>query len=242
MSMRIAIAVLVGALGVVASAQQAKSVKPKHALTRHAHNVHHAKHVAPAKGAEPFVNQGPMPPAIEETVAEPIAPSTEQAATPMLTPDSTPAPTPPPPVTVRYEHGALAIRADDAELREVLDAIREETGALVEAPTLIVGQRVTVQIEPRAPVQAMAALLDGMHLDYAMLGGANTNDPLRRIILMPRVRAARTPGSPGPSLSESESQPPRTAALRQLEQTGGDEGVLESAPASNGSGRSRRDH
>jgi hypothetical protein len=35
-------------------------------------------------------------------------------------------------------------------------------------------------------VQAIAGLLDGMHLDYALLGGTSVDDPVQKIIMASR--------------------------------------------------------
>jgi hypothetical protein len=134
---------------------------------------------------------------------------------------------------VTYEQGALAITTHDAPLRDVLNRVREATGAVVETPGL--EQSVTVNVPAQAPVQAIAALLDGLHLDYAMSGGTGEGDPVRRIIISMRGGAMR--GGPamaalvGPSGFQQ-----RTPGVAPSEQTG-KEGVMEAAPA-----RPARDH
>jgi hypothetical protein len=162
MGIEFALAVFVSVASWTAPQQQTSPPKPQKATVHHAHKKHHAKR-ARTHARAAFVNQGPLPPPLE--TAEPEAPS------------------PPPPVVVAYEGGALAIRADHAELRDILDKVHQATGASVEAPVL--EQRVSVRLAPQAPVQAIAALVDGLHLDYAVLGGTGVSDPLKRIILTP---------------------------------------------------------
>lgn len=157
--------------------QEAKTKKTTHKSTsHHVRSTHHAKHVAskPTAKTEAYVNQGPVAPAADAG-AELKAAANEPAVEAIPVVD---------PVAVTYERGALAITTHDAPLREVLDKVRDATGAVVEAPQL--DQRVSVTVGAEAPVQAIAALLDGMHLDYAMLGGTSVDDPVRTIIIAPR--------------------------------------------------------
>ena len=164
MGIEFGLAVFVSVASWMAPPPQTSPPKPQKASVHHAHKKHHAKLARkPHSQAAKFVNQGPLPPPPEPAELE--------------------APSAPPPVVVAYEGGALAIRADDAELRDILDQVHQATGASVDAPVL--EQRVSVRLEPQAPVQAIAALVDGLHLDYAVLGGTGVSDPLKRIILTP---------------------------------------------------------
>jgi len=208
---------------IAAGAQGPRPAKaPTKTSSHHTQAAHpHGKHAAKER-AEPFVNQGPMAPAPEVAATNVGA----QAAA-----DATP---PGEPVAVTYEQGALAITTHDAPLRDVLNKVGETTGAVVETPAL--EQSVTVNVPAQAPVQAIAALLDGLHLDYAMSGGTGEGDPVRRIIISMRGGAMR--GGPamaalvGPSGFQQ-----RTPGVTPSEQTGKDEGVMEAAPA-----RPARDH
>jgi hypothetical protein len=193
MGIQLALAILISVAGLTASQQQTSPPKPQKTSVHHAHKKHHAKHAKAHSQTTAFVNQGPLPPPQEQ--AEPEAPP------------------PPPPVVVAYEGGALAIRADDAELGDILDKVHQATGAPVDAPVL--EQRVSVRLEPQAPVQAIAALVDGLHLDYAVLGGTGASDPVRRIILTPhgvgfRPAPATAAVQPEPQENtENQVRPPR---------------------------------
>lgn len=199
---------LTSAACVTAGAQEPKPAKTTTAAS-HARTAHHnAKH-AVKKKTEPFVNQGPVVPPPETSSTGPGAEAVVDAARVVE------------PVVVTYDQGTLAITTHDAPLRDVLNKVGEATGAVVEAPSL--DQRVTVKVPAEAPVQAIAALLDGLHLDYAMLGGTGDGDPVRRIIISPRGSAMRS----GPAM----------AAMVPSEQTGGGAGVIEAPPA-----RPARDH
>lgn len=138
------------------------------------------------------------------------------------------APEPPiaaPPV-VAYLGGSLAVSAQNASLQEILNKIRESTGAAIEAPDL--DQRVTVQLGPQPPVQIIAALLEGMHLNYAILGGTSEQDRIKRVIITQRPVGGPTQPLPPPPphvVSPEEAAKARARAQRRIDMRGGDEGV-----------------
>lgn len=204
---RVWVILLTSAACVTAGAQEAKPAKTT-TTASHARTAHHSAKHAVKKKTEPFVNQGPV-------AAPPEAASTGSGAVAVV--DAAVVE----PVVVTYDQGTLAITTHDAPLRDVLNKVGEATGAVVEAPSL--DQCVTVNVPAEAPVQAIAALLDGLHLDYAMLGGTGEGDPVRRIIISPRGSAMRS----GPAM----------AAMVPSEQTDGNAGVIEAPPA-----RPARDH
>jgi hypothetical protein len=212
-----------------APATPQKSSHGQNQHSSHSHKAHHA-HGAPGSHARPskevtkakhFVNQGPLAPEPELTFGEVIpAPPPGLAVTEVAAP--------PPTVLVTYQQGALAVSAEDAELREVLEKIGETTGAVIEAPRL--QQRLTVHLPPQPPVQVVAALVEGLHLDYALLGGATVADPVRRIILEQRP-AAITLSRAAPQNLDATATQARSLEMLHMEQTGGDEGVIENVPA-----------
>ena len=81
-------------------------------------------------------------------------------------------------------------------------------------------QRITVHLGPQPPVELIAALLEGTHLNYAILGGTGPTDRVLRIIVLPK--AAGAPPGPNPN-SENVAARARTEMHRA--QTGGGEGV-----------------
>jgi hypothetical protein len=114
-------------------------------------------------------------------------------------PETTAAPAPPseppsrpPPVMAVYEEGALSIAAENATLREIFDSVRESTGAAIDAPVTV--ERITVHLGPQPPVELIAALLEGTHLNYAILGGTGPTDRILRIIVLPKAAG----GPPNP--------------------------------------------
>jgi hypothetical protein len=132
----------------------------------------------------------------------------------------------PSPPIVLYREGSLSVAAQNSTLQAVLDAIRKSTGAAVEAPVL--EERISVNLGPQPPVQVIAALLQGLHLDYAILGGTGTEDPIHRIIILRKPAASvQAAVTPSPPVLANAAVTVRTRALAQLEETGGDEGVWE---------------
>jgi hypothetical protein len=133
---------------------------------------------------------------------------------------------PPPLIVVTYQEGALSVTAEDATLREVFERLNESTGAAVEAPAM--EERVSVHLGPQSPVQVVEALLEGTHLNYAVLGGTGPSDPLRRIIVMPK------PAGGAPTLganSQEVAARARARAEMHRAEKGGDEGVWDDKEA-----------
>ena len=133
-------------------------------------------------------------------------------------------PSRPLPVVAVYEEGALSISAENATLREIFDSVRESTGAAIDAP--VTEERITVHLGPQPPVELIAALLEGTHLNYAILGGTGPTDRVVRIIVLPK--AAGAPPSPNPN---SENVAARARTEMHSAQTGGGEGVRDNNEA-----------
>jgi hypothetical protein len=133
---------------------------------------------------------------------------------------------PAPPLIVTYDHGRLSIDAHDATLRDILDKIASSTGAAVEAPLL--DERITIHLPPQPPAQAVAALLQGLPLSYAILGGTRQQEPVHRIILTRNLPAVQLSASD----VEEAAAVARARAMLHAAQTGGDEGVWDNEPES----------
>ena len=125
---------------------------------------------------------------------------------------------PPPLVQAVYQEGALSITAEDATLREIFDSVRQSTGAAIDAPAS--EERMSVHLGPQAPVQVIAALLEGTPFNYAILGGTGPADRVLRIIVVPKPV-----GAPPASLAKSEEAAARVRAKTHRVETGGDEGA-----------------
>jgi len=141
-------------------------------------------------------------------------------------------PAPAPSAVVAYQNGLLTITAQNATLREIMDRVRESTGAVVEVPAL--NERVTVQLGPQPPAIVIAALLEGSPVNYVIVGGAGDDNAIRAIQVTSKPTAGPDP-APSPAVVEAEAAVARAKALF-IAQTGGDEGVwddeLPSSPVS----------
>jgi len=141
-------------------------------------------------------------------------------------------PAPPPSAVVAYQNGLLTITAQNATLREIMDRVRESTGALVEVPAL--NERVTVQLGPHPPAIVIAALLEGSPVNYVIVGGAGDDNAIRAIQVTSESAAGPDP-APSPAVAEAEAAAAAEAARARalfIAQTGGDEGVWDNEPPS----------
>ncbi len=141
-------------------------------------------------------------------------------------------PTPAPSAVVVYQNGLLTITAQNATLREIMDRVRESTGAVVEVPAL--NERVTVQLGPQPPAIVIAALLEGSPVNYVIVGGAGDANAIRAIHVTSEPVAGPEP-APSPAVAEAEAAAAAAAAQAKalfIAQTGGDEGVWDNEPPS----------
>jgi hypothetical protein len=83
---------------------------------------------------------------------------------------------------VSFHNGQLTIIASNSTLGDILRAVRAQTGASVEIPGNA-AERVVVQLGPGPARDVLAALLNGSHFNYVMLGSATDPTVVERIIL-----------------------------------------------------------
>jgi len=148
-----------------------------------------------------------------------------------------PAPTPGPAAStpvlpsftrVTYEKGLLSIAAQNVTLREIMDRVGESTGAWIEAPAF--GERVTVSLGPQPPAAVIAALLEGSHLNYVIVGGRDQGS-ITAVQITSETTAGSAPAtvpvaaSPAPYVPDAAAM----AQARLVAATGGDEGVWDDA-------------
>jgi len=141
-----------------------------------------------------------------------------------------PRPAPAPSAVVAYQNGLLTITAQNATLHEIMDRVRESTGAVVEVPAL--NERVTVQLGPQPPAIVIAALLEGSPVNYVIVGGAGDANAIRAIQVTSKPSAGPEP-APSPAVAEAEAAAAAAAAQAKalfIAQTGGDEGVWDNEP------------
>lgn len=125
--------------------------------------------------------------------------------------DAMPAQPPPPPPTpeqgpssppdVSFQAGQLVIVARNSTMGDVLNAVKQKTGASVEMPPSS-SERVVGKFGPGKPRDVMAQLLNGSHFDYVLLGSPADPGALKKVVLMARV------SGPQPQQQQQQPQPP----------------------------------
>lgn len=137
----------------------------------------------------------------------PIA-QAEPAPAPAAEPEPTPTPEhgPSSPPEVTFQNGKLTIVARNSTMGDVLNAVKQKTGAAVEMPGSS-SERVFGKFGPGAPRDVMAQLLNGSHYDYVLLGSPENPGALKKVVLMARAS--------GP---EPKPQPPQNQQAYQNEE------------------------
>ena len=117
-------------------------------------------------------------------------------------PAPTPAPAPPAPSTpeqmparppqVSGGHGSLTIVAENSTLSDILDLVKERTGAQIDIPDGAGDERVVVHLGPGPARDVLTTLFYGMPFNYVIEG--SDTDPLevRTVVLTKRTAAAST--------------------------------------------------
>ncbi len=131
-------------------------------------------------------------PALPDTPAEKAAPS-PQAST--VTGSRSPGSFSP--AFVRYEHGMLSVSAHGIPLHSLLQMISQRTGTALEvAPGADAGP-VYAEIGPASVHDVLTSLLQGLPVNYAMLGSVSSPGTVERLMILAR--------NPSPSGSSQES-------------------------------------
>src|SRR5215467_3442840 len=136
--------------------------------------------------------QKPLAPAPQPQVTQPT-PASVQTAPPPPTPEQ--GPSSPPKVT--FQAGQLTIEARNSTMGDVLNAVKQKTGAAVDMPGAS-SERVVGRFGPGAPRDVMAQLLNGSHYDYVLLGSPADPGALKKIVLIARVAGPEPAPSPQP--------------------------------------------
>lgn len=130
---------------------------------------------APQKPHKPALKQ--PGPAGEEIAAAP-APTLAQM------------PAAPPQVT--FQNGMLTIVSKNSTLGDILRAVHSRTGAAVDVPPNAT-ERVVANLGPGPARDILAALLNGSHFNYVMLGSATEPHALDRVILTAKTSTGSAP-------------------------------------------------
>ncbi|HUK46042.1 MAG TPA: hypothetical protein VLW06_00555 [Terriglobales bacterium] len=152
-------------------------------------------------------------------------PASRQAPQPPIAPEHEPSS--PPEVT--FQDGKLTIVARNSTMADVLNAVKQKTGAAVDMPASS-GERVVGQFGPGAARDVMAQLLNGSHFDYVLLGSAADPTGLKKIVLMAKV------SGPEPAHQQAQAnQPPQQQfqnlqAVPEVESESQDDNAGEASP------------
>lgn len=107
----------------------------------------------------------------------PTTPSVEPVA-PLL-----PEQMPPSPPLVTCSDDTLTINANNATLGDILAAVQNQTGAMINVPANATG-RVFGRFGPGPVRDVLGVLLNGFHFNYVLLGSTANPNGLERIVLM----------------------------------------------------------
>jgi len=108
-----------------------------------------------------------------------------------LPPDQRPAIAP----VVTYANGKLTIVAKNSTLSDILAAVGEKTGAAIDIPEDAT-ERVVSELGPGPAREVVAALLNGSHFNYVMVGTETNPNSVARVILTAKTETKDAPGSP----------------------------------------------
>jgi len=133
-----------------------------------------------------------------------------------LTPEQMPANPP----TVTYENGKLKIVAKNSTLSEILRVVGSKTGALIDVPEGA-NERVVSLLGPGPAREVIAALLNGSHFNYVMVGTEANPNSVSHVILTAKSEGKEgTPGATS-TTTVAGARPyvqPRTALQRAVMQ------------------------
>ena len=95
----------------------------------------------------------------------------------------TPEQMPPVPPQVTYSNGLLTIVATNSTLSDILHAVSARTGATLDAPPHLIGERVAARLGPATPREVLSELLSSPRFDYILVGADGDPNAVRSIIL-----------------------------------------------------------
>jgi hypothetical protein len=115
---------------------------------------------------------------VQVTGTATAAPAEVQPEVLPLAPEQRPAAAP----VVNYQNGKLTIVAKNSTLGDILRAIAAKTGAAIDLPEAA-NERVVSQLGPAPARDVMAALLNGSHFNYVMVGTEADPKSVARVVL-----------------------------------------------------------
>jgi hypothetical protein len=147
----------------------------------------------------------PSPAQAMQSQPAPVAQQVPQPIPPPVTPEHGPSSPP----DVNFQGGQLTIVARNSTLGDVMNAVKQKTGAAVEMPPAS-GERVVGQFGPGSPRDVMAQLLNGSHYDYVLLGSPADPGALKKIVLMAKASGPEPASGAQQQMNEPLNQPLQT--------------------------------
>ena len=165
----------------------------------------------------------------DKAQAKPSPVRAQPAAQPAAQAPASPEHGPSSPPEVTFQDGKLTIVARNSTMTDVLNAVKQKTGAAVDMPASS-GERVVGQFGPGSPRDVMAQLLNGSHFDYVLLGSPADPTGLKKIVLMAKASGPE----PAPQQAQA-NQPPQQQyqnlqAVPEVESENPDENAGEASP------------
>jgi hypothetical protein len=158
------------------------------------------------------------------------APAPEAAATtPPPPPPPTPEQMPPRPPTVSYQNGQLSIIAPNSTLGDILQAVKSKTGAAIDIPPGA-NERVISRFGPGPARDVLAALLNGSHFNYVMIGSDANPASVAQVILTPRVGGETSPVNQANGAMPNPGTPQYPGQVMQPQPYPGGQPVYQPAP------------
>jgi hypothetical protein len=119
-------------------------------------------------------------------------------------------------VEVHFNRGMLSIHVDQGTLAEVLNEVHRQTGADIPIPPGAQQERIVADIGPAPARDAMAALLNGSHFNFVIVGSDRDANELRSVLLTSKQGGASMPagGDVAQEYSATNQPPDVNAAPR----------------------------
>jgi AMIN domain len=113
---------------------------------------------------------------------------------------------------VSFQGGLLSVRAQKATLAQVLYEVHRQTGADIAVPAGAEQEQVVTDLGPGPAKEVLAALLNGTHYNFIILGADGDSSSLQRVILTPQFGEGASP-SMTPPPQENQPADPSEAAM-----------------------------
>jgi ankyrin repeat protein len=94
---------------------------------------------------------------------------------------------PPGQAVVTYLDGELTIRASNARLGDILNAVCEKIGAILDLPS-VPNERMFANLGPGRPREVLSSLLNNAQLDFVFASAADDPNALERVMVFPRAK------------------------------------------------------